>query len=287
MVSWYLPVTIELSNYGKSIKSNYQSLDQSHKDFQNNYRCPEQNIIFGTLNFNMINREIKIIAFDADDTLWVNETYFRESEEEFYNILSPFAHRDDLAEELLEIEVANLDIYGYGVKPFVLSMLETALKICGDKLTSDMTRQIIEIGRQQLNKPVNLLPHVTSVLESLSEYYEMIVITKGDLLDQENKLRLSGLLPYFREVKVVSEKTKDDYKKIITGLKINSDEFLMVGNSLKSDILPVLENNAHAVHVPIHNTWIYEHIDVEITHPRFREIPEIKELLNILPKTSY
>ncbi len=226
-------------------------------------------------------KDIKVIGFDADDTLWENETYFRASENEFYQLLSDFTSKDDLANELLTSEIANLELYGYGVKAFVLSMLETALSVAGNKLPIETVGQIIELGRHQLNKPVALLQNTSIVLETLSQKYKLIVITKGDLLDQERKLQKSGLLDYFQHIEVVSEKTPEAYLKIMKLLEIQPHEFAMIGNSLKSDILPVLANGSVAIHIPFHSTWIHEQVDVTITDPNFYFFEGIADILTL------
>ncbi len=222
---------------------------------------------------------VKVIGFDADDTLWVNEPYFRESEDEFFELLSDYASKDDLTKELLATEIANLELYGYGVKAFVLSMLETALHIAGNDLPIQTVGKIIELGRHQLNKPVELLENTKKTLEILSEHYKLIVVTKGDLLDQERKLEQSGLLPYFHHIEVVSEKKPKEYLKLLKHLDIQPDEFAMAGNSLKSDILPVLECGAFGIHIPFHCTWALEHIDVTITDPRFYQLGDIQDMI--------
>lgn len=222
---------------------------------------------------------IKIIGFDADDTLWVNETYFRQAEDEFFNLMSDYSTRDNLAKDLLATEIANLELYGYGVKAFVLSMLETALHLGGNTLPIQTIGKIIEIGRHQLNRPVELLENTKGVLESLYKQYRLVVITKGDLLDQERKLQRSGLMHYFHHIEVVSEKKPMQYQRLFNHLDIQSHEFVMVGNSLKSDILPILECGAHAIHIPFHCTWEYEQVDVIISNSQFYQFENIEDIL--------
>ena len=225
--------------------------------------------------------KLKVIGFDADDTLWVNETYFRESEDTFFQLMSGFASKDDLSGELLTTEIANLELYGYGVKAFVLSMLETALHVAGNDLPVQTIGQIIELGRHQLNKPVELLQNTKKALETLSHKYKLIVITKGDLLDQERKLQKSGLLEYFHHIEVVSEKTPEEYQKIMRLLDIEPSEFAMIGNSLKSDILPVLACGSIGVHIPFHSTWVDEQVDVTITDANFYHFEDIIDILTV------
>jgi len=226
---------------------------------------------------------IKIIAFDADDTLWVNEPYFRESEMEFCNLLKNGMSIEEVTEELLATEIGNIPLYGYGTKAFILSMIETSLKITKGNVSSEKIQAIISLGKQQMNKPIELIDGVVEVLESLQGKYKLIVATKGDLLDQERKLEKSGLLKYFHHIEVMSDKKEDDYKKLIQHLDIDANEFLVVGNSLKSDIIPVLNLGGKAVYVPFHTTWEHEKVsDEELQKAGVSEIKNIRELLPLL-----
>jgi putative hydrolase of the HAD superfamily len=225
---------------------------------------------------------IKVIAFDADDTLWVNEPYFRQTEERFCELLSDYLSRHDLERELLRIEIENLGLYGYGIKGFILSMIEAAMKITNDMLTIDVVKQIMDLGKQMLNQPIELLDGVEEVLEALKGKYRLVVATKGDLLDQERKLRKSGLNPYFHHIEIMSEKDDANYLKLLKHLDIQPSELLMVGNSLKSDILPVLNVGGYAVHVPYHITWAHEHIEDTIDNERFKSVEIIKDILELL-----
>lgn len=227
--------------------------------------------------------EIKVIAFDADDTLWVNEPYFRETEMAFCNLLKNGMSLDEVTQELLKIEIGNIPLYGYGTKAFILSMIETGLKITKGKIDADKIQAIISLGKEQMNKPIELLDGVVEVLEKLQGKYRLIVATKGDLLDQERKLKKSGLLRYFHHIEVMSDKREDDYLKLIRHLDIEPTHFLMVGNSLKSDVLPVVSLGGKAVHVPFHTTWIHELVDEdELEKARFHKIEGIRELLDLV-----
>jgi putative hydrolase of the HAD superfamily len=226
--------------------------------------------------------DIKVIAFDADDTLWVNEPYFRASEDEFCNLLAGYASRHELERGLLKIEIENVSLYGYGIKGFVLSMIEAAMNITNNTLSIDIVRQIMELGKQMLNQPIELLEGVENVLESLKSKYRLVVATKGDLLDQERKLKKSGLSHYFHHIEIMSEKDDANYLKLIKHLDIRPDELLMVGNSLKSDVVPVLNVGGHAVHVPYHITWAHEQIEHSIVNERFRSVETIKQILEFL-----
>lgn len=196
-------------------------------------------------------KDIKVIGFDADDTLWVNETYFREAEEEFGLLLSKYETPNKIDQELFKMEIKNLKTYGYGVKGFVLSMVELALELSNKTVSNQVIEAVLNIGKKMINKPIELLDGVEDVLKELSKKYKLIVVTKGDLLDQERKLEKSGLLQYFHHIEVLSEKQEANYTKLLNHLDIKSNEFLMVGNSLKSDILPLIGIGAQAIHVPL------------------------------------
>lgn len=225
---------------------------------------------------------IKVIAFDADDTLWVNEPYFRASEEKFCALMAEYASERDLERELLKVEIANLGLYGYGIKGFILSMMEAALQISGGTINAACVQEILSLGRQMLNQPIELLDGVKDVLEALKPNYRLVVATKGDLLDQERKLKKSGLTDYFHHVEVMSEKDESNYRKLLRHLDIQPEEFLMIGNSLKSDVLPVLNIGGHAIHVPFHITWAHEQIEDSIDNERFKNVEGIREVLGVI-----
>ncbi|WP_288372686.1 HAD family hydrolase [uncultured Algoriphagus sp.] len=218
---------------------------------------------------------IKVIAFDADDTLWVNEPFFREAEEKFCSLLEDFMPAHAILKELYRTEIQNLALYGYGIKGFMLSMIETAMRISDQKVPVSLVEKILSIGQEMLQKPVELLPGVEEVLTSLNGDYRMVLATKGDLVDQERKLRKSGLEKYFHHIEIMSEKRVEDFAKLIRHLDVSPEDFLMLGNSLKSDILPVLELGAYAIHIPFHVTWIHEQVDHEISHKRFHTVENI------------
>jgi putative hydrolase of the HAD superfamily len=226
--------------------------------------------------------DLKVIAFDADDTLWVNEPYFRQTEEQFYELLGGYSSQHELERELLKIEIENLSLYGYGIKGFILSMIETTLKVTDNNISTAIIGQIIDLGKQMLNQPIELLDGVEDVLKSLKRKYRLVVATKGDLLDQERKLKKSGLSHYFHHIEIMSEKDDANYLKLIKHLDIQPGELMMVGNSLKSDILPVLNIGGFAVHVPYHITWAHEHIEDSIDNERFKSAEYIREILDFL-----
>ncbi|MBC7883950.1 MAG: HAD family hydrolase [Saprospiraceae bacterium] len=223
-------------------------------------------------------QHIKVIGFDADDTLWVNEPYFRVAEEKFCDLLEAYLPRHSINRELFAMEIGNLPVYGYGIKAFMLSMIEAAIQISGSTLPADVISKIIEIGKEQLDHPVEVLEGVEEVLKTLNEKYRLVVVTKGDLLDQERKLTKSGLEKYFHHVEIVSDKRPADYLKLLNHLEIKPEEFLMIGNSLKSDVLPILEIGGYGIHIPFHTTWEHEHVDVTIDNPGFRKIDHIHEI---------
>jgi putative hydrolase of the HAD superfamily len=225
-------------------------------------------------------KDIKVIALDADDTLWVNETYFRETEEKFIQLLSGYETADRLEQELFMKEMNNLHLYGYGIKGFMLSMVESALELSNNKISNKDIYQIIKLGKEMLEKPIELLEGVEQTLKALKPKYRLILATKGDLLDQERKLEKSNLIKYFHHIEVLSDKKPENYKKMLGHLDIKPDEFLMVGNSLKSDILPILEIGARAIHVPFHTTW--EHEKVEHDGNGYRTVEKLDEILKFL-----
>ena len=224
----------------------------------------------------------KVIAFDADDTLWHNEPYFDEAQAKFCELFQDFASRQDVLQLILSHQVKNLPLYGFGIKAFTLSMIETALELTNHQISGNAIEKILKIGKDLLQKPVELLPNVEDVLEELKGKYKLIVATKGDLKDQHRKLHDSGLGQFFHHIEVMSDKTDLDYTKMLGRLDIRPQDFMMIGNSLKSDVLPVLNIGGLGVHIPYHTTWEYEKIDFEIKHDNFKAIENIKEVLNIL-----
>jgi putative hydrolase of the HAD superfamily len=228
-------------------------------------------------------KNIKIIGFDADDTLWVNETYFREAEIAFSELLSQFETHNKIDQELFKVEMENLPLYGYGVKGFVLSMVEMALKISNNTVSNETINEILKIGKDMLNKPVELLDGVQEVLETVSKTHKLILVTKGDLLDQERKLEKSNLSHYFHHIEVLSDKQVANYSKLLNHLDIKPSEFLMIGNSLKSDVLPLLELKAHAIHVPFHTTWLHEQTNNDDSkNDNFKTVKSLANILEFL-----
>jgi putative hydrolase of the HAD superfamily len=225
---------------------------------------------------------IKVIAFDADDTLWVNEPYFQEAETKFCSLLEDYLPQHNISQELFKTEMQNLSLYGYGVKGFMLCMIETALKVSNKTLNIDIIEKAIGYGKELLDKPIELLEGVEEVLQSLSLKYKLVVATKGDLLDQERKLKKSGIEHYFHHIEIMSDKKESDYLKLIKHLDIEPAQFLMIGNSIKSDVLPVLAIGGNGVHVPYHTTWTHEHVEQNVEHSNFKKVLSIQEILTHL-----
>ena len=225
---------------------------------------------------------IKVIAFDADDTLWVNEPYFRTAEKAFCELLKEYVPEEECNELLYKFEMQNLPLYGYGIKPFVLSLIEAAITISKKQIPLKIVSEIIAIGKEMLQMPVELIDGIEATLAHLSKKYLLVMATKGDLLDQERKLIKSGLEKYFHHIEVMSDKQPKNYQKLITHLDIPPSQFLMVGNSLKSDILPVLAIESYAIHIPFHTTWEHEKIEEEVMHYNFKELKLASELIDLL-----
>ena len=225
---------------------------------------------------------IKVIAFDADDTLWVNEPYFRTAEKAFCELLKEYVPEEECNQLLYKFEMQNLPLYGYGIKPFVLSLIEAAITISKKQIPLEIISEIITIGKEMLQMPVELIDGIEATLAHLSKKNLLVMATKGDLLDQERKLIKSGLEKYFHHIEVMSDKQPENYQKLITHLDITPSQFLMVGNSLKSDVLPVLEIGSYAIHIPFHTTWEHEKVEEEVMHYNFKELKLASELIDLL-----
>ncbi len=223
-------------------------------------------------------RNLTAIGFDADDTLWQNEQYYRLTEQHFTELLSDFAEGEHISGQLLEAEKRNLGFYGFGIKGFTLSMIETAIEITQGKVPAETIEKILGIGRDLLRHPVETLPHVQETLEALAGRYFLVMITKGDLFDQERKLAQSGLGDYFDAVEIVSDKTAVTYRRIFSKLADGPERSMMIGNSLKSDIVPAIAAGAYGVFVPHELTWVFEHVEPPVDAPRFRRIGHLGEL---------
>ena len=218
------------------------------------------------------------IGFDADDTLWHNERYFALSHDRFAALLAEHSERDHLMARLLEAERRNLPHYGYGIKGFTLSMIETAIEVTDDRVPAAVIRQIIEAGHQMLAHPVDLLPHARETVQALAGDFRLLLITKGDLLHQERKLAQSGLGDLFDGVEIISDKTDAHYDQIFAHHGDGAARGLMAGNSMRSDVLPMIAAGGQGVHVPQDLAWPLEHADPPVDHPRFHEIPDLSGL---------
>lgn len=230
--------------------------------------------------------KIKTIAFDADDTLWVNEPIFTDTRLKFEEILGKYISiNENLEKELYSVESRNLKLFGYGIKGFTLSMVESALELTNYAIKGKDIERIILLGKEMLEHPVQVLPDIEEVLDILENHYHLMIITKGDLWDQENKIARSGLMRYFHTVEIISEKNVATYREVLKRNSINAAEFLMIGNSLKSDVLPVIEMGAQAIHIPFHDTWTHEMIDKsevnELTYIEMSSVSKLPEYLGV------
>ena len=232
-------------------------------------------------------KHIRVIGLDADDTLWHNEIIFERVHERYRALLAQYHDRATVDCTLFATEMRNLELYGYGVKGFTLSAIETAIELTQGKISAEEIRTLIDLGQEMLNHPVELLEGITETISVLSESHTMLVITKGDLRDQQRKLVKSGLAGYFRGVEIVSEKDAATYTAILQRQKITPVEFMMAGNSLKSDILPVLSVGSAAVYVPYHITWMHERSSTLPDAPgRFFQLEKLQELPALLAGAS-
>lgn len=234
--------------------------------------------------------KVKCIAFDADDTLWVNEPYFREAEAEYCRVLRRFAQPQEIIGTLYQTELKNLAPYGYGAKAFTISLMETAIGFSNrgeqegvEPLKPSEMEEVIRIGTSLINVPMEVLPGVGKLLEKLraAGRHQLVVATKGDLLDQNRKLQRSGLAEHFNQVEVMYDKNEETYLALLKKLQCRPEEFLMVGNSMKSDILPVLNIGGSAIYIPFYSTWEHEKVEGEVSHPNLRSCSNCEELLEM------
>jgi putative hydrolase of the HAD superfamily len=234
----------------------------------------------------MATRPLTTIGFDADDTLWQNEQYYRLTEAHFTGLLADFAEGPKISERLLEAEKRNLRHYGFGIKGFTLSMIETAIEITEGKIPAGVIAKILDTGRELLSHPVETMPHVRDTLEALAGKNLLVMITKGDLFDQERKLAQSGLGDFFDAIEIVSDKTAVTYRRIFAKVGDGPERAMMVGNSLKSDIVPAIAAGSYGVFVPHELTWVLEHVDEPKEAPRFRKIDHLGELRDLIDRLS-
>ncbi|CAN7362716.1 HAD family hydrolase [Mesorhizobium amorphae] len=222
--------------------------------------------------------KLTTIGFDADDTLWQNEQFFRMTEKRFAGLLSDHGEREHISARLLEAERRNLGVYGFGIKGFTLSMIETAIEITEGRVPAPVIAEILAAGREMLSHPIEPLPHARETVERLAGAYRLVLITKGDLFDQERKLAQSGLGDLFDAVEIVSDKSAATYTRIFGRHGEGPEKSMMVGNSLKSDVVPAIEAGSWGIHVPHELTWVLEHVEPPSAAPRFRQIADLGEL---------
>ncbi|TMF69122.1 MAG: HAD family hydrolase [Chloroflexi bacterium] len=226
---------------------------------------------------------VRVVGFDGDDTLWHSETRFHVTQGEFHELLERHVPEADADRRLAEMELKNLGIYGYGVKSFTLSMLETAIELTEGQIPASDLKVILGWGKRMLMEPTELLEGVEETLHKLSPSYDLLLITKGDLFDQESKLAQSGLGDLFLGVEILTEKNVDSYRGVFRRRSIQPEDFVMVGNSLRSDVVPVVSLGGHAVHIPYEVTWDHEHVpEEEMPKGGWRRIASIRELPGLL-----
>ncbi len=222
---------------------------------------------------------LDVIAFDADDTLWHNETLYHAMGAEFKRLMARYRNEDGLEEQLYQTEVRNIHAFGYGIKSFVLSMIETAVTVTAGEVSGADVGRLVAMAKENLTAPVQLLDHVEETVARLAGKFTLMIITKGDLLDQHSKVTRSGLADYFAFVEVVNEKDAGNYRRILDRYRINPERFMMVGNSLKSDVLPVAALGGHAVHIPYEITWAHEAVpDHAAAEASYHELAHIGQL---------
>ncbi len=223
---------------------------------------------------------IEVIALDGDDTLWHSEQLFVDTQRSFRELLAPYVDLDDVALDarLVEVERRNLPTFGYGVKAFTLSLLETAIEVTGGAIPSQHLQAVLDLGKELLDHPVQLLDGVAEAVDALTDRYRVMVVTKGDLLHQESKVARSGLAELLWQVEIVSEKDEATYRRVVERWGIGPSSFVMVGNSVRSDVLPVLAIGARAVHVPYHVTWVLEQVEAD---PEVQDFPVLASLAEL------
>lgn len=226
--------------------------------------------------------KVSTVGFDADDTLWHNERYFQMTQAHFSRLLSEYTDPETVMTRLVSAEKRNIKHYGFGVKGFTLSMIETAVEVTQGRVPASVISQILDAGRDMLSHPVELLPQARQAVEALRHSHRILLITKGDLLDQERKLAQSGLDELFHAVEIVSDKTAQTYFDIFTRHGTGTAQGMMVGNSLKSDVVPMIEAGGWGVHVPYHVTWELEHANAPSDHDRYHCLPDLSGLPELL-----
>ncbi len=229
---------------------------------------------------------ITTIGLDADDTLWHSESHFAVSEQRFRELVSPWISNDEASAKLLERERSNLDIFGYGVKGFTLSMIETGIEASDGKISTEAVQEIIDWGKEMMDHPVDLLPGVQDVLDTLKGQYRLVLITKGDLFHQESKIAESGLADRFEQIEIVSEKSPQHYRDILDRAGVTPQDFVMVGNSMRSDVLPVVEIGALGVYIPYGITWGHETVENITADGNWHHLDAIDQLPDLLSQLT-
>ncbi|MBP8000658.1 MAG: HAD family hydrolase [Chloroflexi bacterium] len=227
-----------------------------------------------------------LIAFDADDTLWHTESLYVDVKGKLKELLAPYHEPEWVEDRLYETEMRNLKVFGYGIKAFTLSMIETAIELTEGRISGREIHQVIQLAKEMVSADIQLLPHVADTVATLAQNYPLMIITKGDLLDQEAKIAKSGLGPYFRHVEIVSHKNRATYETILNRHSITPERFLMVGNSLPSDILPVLELGGYGVHIPHAVTWAHEAAAAPTNQPKFHQLDHLGHLPPLVHRLS-
>ncbi len=221
---------------------------------------------------------IDLLAFDADDTLWHTEGMFQMTQAQFRAMLADYGDPETIDRTLYATEMRNLRDFGYGIKGFTLAMIETALELTGKRIPGSVIEQIIEFAREMRRYPVELLDGVAETVERLAQSYPLLVVTKGELIDQESKWARSGIAHRFTHFEVVSDKTPEVYRSLLARHRVEAGNFLMVGNSLRSDILPVLAIGGQAAHIPYHTTWVHEQVPDEQHSGGYHTLEHIRQL---------
>ena len=231
---------------------------------------------------NSFGGDLTTIGFDADDTLWQNEQYYRMTEARFAELLGEHLDAPGVSARLLEAARRNLGVYGFGIKSFTLSMIETAVEVTEGRVQGDVIGKILSIGREMHSHPIETLPGARETVEALKDRYCIVLVTKGDLFDQERKLAQSGLGELFDAVEIVSDKNADTYRRVFASHGDGPERAMMIGNSLKSDVVPAIEAGGWGVYVPHELTWVAEHAPAPEDHPRFRRIEQLGELARLI-----
>lgn len=230
---------------------------------------------------------IRMVAFDADDTLWRSEEYFREAEAKFHALVARYVDTADVAARLYAVEKRNLALFGYGVKGMVLSMLESAFEITQGRVSASDMHRIVEMGKRMLQHPVELLPGVAQMVAEVAAQYPIVLVTKGDLFHQETKVRESGLARWFGRIEIVSEKDTATYARLLREVGVAAGEWVMVGNSLRSDIAPVLALGGWGIHVPYPLTWVHEEdVELDLSHPRLLQVEAASQVPQALAQVA-